>query len=100
VQRYQAPPAADPTGNAGHTAEPPEELLGNYAILARRPQTLMGKLRALARARATAELLGTTQLGDTDCRPFKGRVLWWSCGSYVPEQAPQGAMDCGLRLSR
>ena len=31
---------------------------------------------------------------------FKGRVLWWSCGSYVPEQAPQGAMDHGLGWSR
>jgi hypothetical protein len=58
----------------------------------------MGELRATARA--TAELLGTTRLGDTDCGPFKGRVLWWSCWSYVPEQEPKGAMDCGLGWSR
>ena len=63
-----------------------EELLGNYAISARRPQTSMGELRAIVRATA---LLGTARLGDTDCGPFKGRVLWWSRGSYVPEQAPQ-----------
>ena len=58
----------------------------------------MGELRATVRA--TAELLGTMRLGDTDCGPFKGRVLWWSRGSYVPEQAPQGAMDHGLGWSR
>ena len=49
---------------------------------------------------ATAELLGTTRLGITDCRPFKGRVLWWSRGSYVPEQAPQGATGRGLGWSQ
>ena len=57
----------------------------------------MGELRAIGRA--TAELLGATRLGITDCGSFKGRVLWWSCGSYVPEQAPQGAMVCGLGWS-
>jgi hypothetical protein len=45
--------------------------------------------------RATAELLGTTQLSITDRRPFEGRVLWWSRRSFVPEQAPY-AMDCRL----
>ncbi len=58
----------------------------------------MGKLWATVRA--TVELLGTTRLGDTDCVPFKGRVLWWSRRSYVPEQAPQGAMDHRLGWSR
>ena len=47
-----------------------------------------------------AELLGTTRLGITYHGPFKGRVLWWSRGSYVPEQAPQVAMGRGLRGSR
>ncbi len=46
------------------------------------------------------KLLGTTRLGDTDCGPFKGCVLWWSSGNYVQEQAPQGAMDCRLRTRR
>ena len=53
-----------------------------------------------SQVRATAELLGTTRLGITDCGLFKGRVLWWSRGSYVPEQAPQGAMGLGLGWSR
>ena len=58
----------------------------------------MGELRAIGRA--TAELLGTTRLGITDCGPFKGRVFWWSRGSYVPEQAPLGATGRGLGRSR
>ncbi len=58
----------------------------------------MGELGA--KVRATAELLGTTRLCDTDYGPFKGRVLWRSRGSYVQEQAPQGAMEHGLGWSR
>jgi len=53
-----------------------------------------------SQVRATAELLGTTRLGITDCGPFKGRVFWWSRGSYVPEQAPLGATGRGLGWSR
>jgi hypothetical protein len=49
-----------------------------------------------SQVRTTAEVFGTTRLGITDCGPFKGRVFWWSRGSYVPEQAPQGAMGSGL----
>ncbi len=58
----------------------------------------MGELRAIVRA--TAELLGTMRLDDTDCGRFKGRMLWRCRGSYVQEQAPQGAMEHGLGWSR
>ncbi len=65
VQRYPAPPAADPPGKAGHRAEPRRSC--NYAILARRPQTSMGDSYLRATVRATAELLGTVRLGNTEC---------------------------------
>ena len=98
----------------GHGADHTAELLGCNDSRHSRPQTQPG-MQAIGRSRggaarqlrhlgapaadldggtarqvwATAELLGTTRLGITDCGPFKGRVLWWSRGSYVPEQAPQ-----------
>ena len=91
VQRCPAPPAADPTGNAGHGAEPRRSCSATTPSrrVGRRPR--WGNCWPQYVPAATAELLGTTRLGNTDCGPFKGRVLWWSRGSYVPEQAPQGA---------
>ena len=52
VQRFPAPPAADPTGNAGHRAEP------RRSCSATTPSWHVAVC-------ATAELLGTARLGDT-----------------------------------
>ncbi len=96
-----APPAADPTGVAGLAiGQSSGGAAWHLCHLGAPAAGLNRGLRAIGWAKAV--LLGTMQLGITDCRPFKGRMLWWSRWNYVPEQATpsQDAMDCRLGRSR
>ena len=92
------PAGRRPNRDCGPQGGAAEELLGNYAISARRPQTSMGELRAKCGPRRSCLVLRDSASPTADL--LKGRVFWWSCGSYVPEQAPQGAMGCGIGWSR
>ena len=98
LQRFLVPPAAESA-----QTQPGLRALGRSRGGAARQLRHLGAPAAdldggtASQVLATAELLGTTRLGITDCGPC---VLWWSRGSYVPEQAPQGTMGRGLGWSR